>query len=348
MARTMGLTACAAFCRRFGTSLRAGVDIVSLVNTEQRNGDSKHQAVMAKVSEGIMGGHQLAESMVRADPHYFPPLLISMIRLGEHTGRLERTLLQMADHYQHAVTTRRTFLMSISWPAFQLIIAILAIGFLIWLLGILKPAAGGEMFDTLGWGLRGNSGVIIYFCIVALVFGFLALAMQAVRKNWFNLQSAVPIAYLIPKLGPSIQTITLARFTWTLSMALDAGLDPSRSVGLALDSTDSEYYRSEKPKAQKAIQNGQTLAESIDATGIFPKDFINALEVAEMSGTDAESLGFLAAEYDQRAKLAIRTLAGIATAVIWFSIAAFLVYMILSMAMRIMGEQNAILKDLGY
>ena len=204
------------------------------------------------------------------------------------------------------------------------------------------------MFDTLGWGLRGNSGVVIYFTIVAIIFGCLFLAFHAVRKNWFNLQSVVPIAYLIPKLGPSIQTITLARFTWTLSMALDAGLDPGRSVGLALDSTDSEYYRSEKSKAQQAIQNGKSLAESIDCTGIFPREFIGALEIAEISGTDAESLGVLAADYEQRAKMAIRTIAGIATGVIWFSIAAFLVYMILSMAMRLMNAQNEVLRDLGY
>lgn len=204
------------------------------------------------------------------------------------------------------------------------------------------------MFDLLGWGLRGNSGVLVYFTIVAVVFLWIGIAVHAVRKNWFNLHSVIPIAYLIPKLGPSIQTITLARFTWTLSMALDAGLDPGRSVGLALDSTDSEYYRSETKNAQRSIQSGRSLAESIDSTGIFPSEFINALEVAEISGTDAESLGILAADYDQRAKIALRTLTGIATGVIWLSIAGFLIYMILSMAMRIAGEQNALLKDLDY
>lgn len=344
----MGLAASAAMCRRFGTSLRAGVDIVTLLNTEQRSGDARHQSIIAQVLHGVSNGNPLAESMLRADPRYFPPLLISMTKLGEQTGRLERTLLQLADHYQHALSARRVFLTAIAWPAIQLFAAIMVIGLLIWLMGILTPVGGGEMFDLLGWGLRGNSGVLVYFTIVAVVFLWIGIAVHAVRKNWFNLHSVIPIAYLIPKLGPSIQTITLARFTWTLSMALDAGLDPGRSVGLALDSTDSEYYRSETKNAQRSIQSGRSLAESIDSTGIFPSEFINALEVAEISGTDAESLGILAADYDQRAKIALRTLTGIATGVIWLSIAGFLIYMILSMAMRIAGEQNALLKDLGY
>jgi type II secretory pathway component PulF len=348
MARVMGLAACASFCRRVGTSLHAGVDMMMLLGTEMRNGDARHQTVMAKVHEGVANGGTLADSIVIADPVYFPRLMVSMIRLGEHTGRLERTLLQLADHYQHRLSTRRTFLMAIAWPALQLFAAIMVIGLLIFILGVLTPLGGGEMFDPLGWGLKGAGGAAIYFLFVFMIGFWIFLAVTAVRKNWFNLHAVVPIAYLIPKLGPSIQTITLARFTWTLSMALDAGLDPMRAIELSLDSTDSDYYRSETKKAQKRIREGKSLAESLAATEIFPREFISALEVAEMSGTDAESLGMLASDYDQRAKIAMRTLAGIFSAVIWLSVAGLLIYLILSMALNIVGEQNAILEDLGY
>jgi type II secretory pathway component PulF len=346
MARMMGLTASAAFCSRFGSSLRAGVDIMKLLETELRNGDSRHQSVMHQVRENVANGHTLSEAMIHADAQYFPPLMLSMVRLGEQTGRLERTLLQLAEHYRHALATRRTFMMAIAWPALQLIAGILAIALLIWLMGILTPVGGGEMFDPLGWGLRGNSGVAIYFTYVFIIALWIWLAQRAVRRNWFNLHSVIPIAYLIPAFGPSIQTITLARFTWTLSMALDAGLDPGRSVGLALDSTDSEYYRSETETAQREIQAGRSLAESIDSTGIFPRDFISAMEVAEISGTDAESLGLLAADYEQRAKMAIRTLAGLATGLIWLTIAGVLIYVIIRMAMNIAGVYNEALEGL--
>ena len=75
----------------------------------------------------------------------------------------------------------------------------MVIALLILLLGLLSPVGGGEMFDPLGLGLRGVSGVAIYFTCVFAFFGLMALAFHAVKKNWFNLHSVVPVFYLIPK-----------------------------------------------------------------------------------------------------------------------------------------------------
>ncbi len=337
MAKRMGLSACADYCRRFGTAFRAGIDIVSLCQAESKHGHSYQQQVMAKVAAGVASGDPLAESMANADPKFFPRLLVSMVRLGEQTGRLERTLLQLAEHYQHRLSIRRLFLMGIAWPTIQLVAAIMVIGLLIWILGILKPAGGGEMMDITGLGLRGNSGVLIYFSFVTLFFGLIGLFVMALKNNWFNLHAAIPLFYLIPKIGPAIQTITLARFCWTLSMSLDAGLDPMRAIDLAMDSTDSDYYRSEAKTAKTAIQKGKNLGESLAATQVFPSEFLNALEVAELSGTDAESLSTLARNYDERAKMAVKTIAGLATAVIWLFVVVILVFMILRMAMNVFG-----------
>lgn len=340
MAHRMGLAAAMEFCRRFGTAFRAGVDIVSLCRAESRYGNSRQQQVMSGVADAVAEGSSFADAMQQSGPKYFPKLLMSMVRVGEQTGRLERTLLQMAEHYQTQLSTRRLFLIGIAWPALQLIAAILVIGLLIWILGMLQPVGGGESFDPTGFGLRGTSGLAIYFGFVSLFFGTLALIVLAFRNNWLNLHAAIPLFYLIPKLGPAIQTITLARFCWTLAMALDAGLDPLQSVSLAMDSTGSDYYRSETKTATTAIRQGKTLGEALSKTGLFPDEFLNSLEVAEISGTDAESLSALAAQYDERAKVAIRTIAGLATVAIWVLVVVGLVTMILRMAFRVFGAMH--------
>lgn len=328
------------FSRRVGTAFRAGVDIVSLCRAEARHGSGRHQQVMSEVADAVANGSALADAMQQAGGNYFPRLLLSMVHVGEQTGRLEQTLLQMAEHYRNQLSLRRLFLLGIAWPAVQLIAAVFVIGLLIWLIGTLQPAGGGEMFDPTGFGLRGTGGVVVYFAWVALIFGALALVYVAVRNNWFNLHAAVPLSYLIPKVGPAIQTITLARFCWTLSLALDSGLDPMRSVSLALDSTGSDYYRGESKTAATAIQEGRTLGEALARTQLFPSDFLNSLEVAEISGTDAESLASLAAAYEERAKIAVRTLTGLATAAIWVLVAVALVTMILRMAFRLFGAMR--------
>ncbi len=323
----MSLPALANFCRRLGTGLRAGADLVPLLHNEAKYGPARQRDAINVLAEGARQGEQLSAVMAsRKD--VFPPLLIAMTKVGEATGRLERTLLNLADHYDQRIKLRRAFITSITWPSIQLFLGICVVSLLIWLMGILRPAGGGEMPDLLGFGLSGEKGVLTFWAYLAVVFGIVGGLAWAFKNNIGGSQNLIPLLYLIPKLGPAIQTITLSRFCWTLALGLDAGLDPIRSVSLALDSTGSEYYRSGTKDAETAIRSGATLAGALQATSIFPGEFIVNVETAELSGTDAESIERIARDYDERAKLATKTISGLATGIVWFSVAGFLIFMI--------------------
>jgi type II secretory pathway component PulF len=146
---------------------------------------------------------------------------------------------------------------------------------------------------------------------------------------------------MIPVIGPAIQTITLARFSWTLALSLDSGLDPIGSIALALDSTDSDYYRAGTEDAKIAIRDrGATLAGGLKATDIFPEEYLARIEMAELSGTDAESTEGLAREYDERAKIALKTISGFASGIVWMTVAGALIFLIFRMVMNIAGAYS--------
>ena len=338
----MSLSALANFCRRLGTGLRAGADLVPMLHNESKYGPARQRDAMRTLAEGARQGEQLS-AIMESRKNFFPPLLIAMTRVGEATGRLERALLNLADHYDQRIKLRRAFVTSIAWPSIQLILGLGVVSLLIWLMGILTPASGGEMTDLLGFGLRGTEGVLIFWAYVGCVFAIIAALCWGFSNNIGGSQNLVPLFYLIPKLGPAIQTITLSRFSWTLALALDAGLDPIRSIRLALDSTGSEYYRSGAKASEEAIRGGSTLAGAMEATSVFPSEFIVNVETAELSGTDAESIERIARDYDERANLATKTISGLATGIVWLSVAGFLIFMIFRiMAVIAQGYSNAL------
>lgn len=332
----MSLSAAGNFCRRFGTGMRAGSDMVRLLDAESGHGPPRQRDAMREVARGVGRGEPLAESM-RAKGKFFPPLLVSMTHVGEATGRLERTLLNLAEHYEHQLQLRRAFLTSIAWPGLQLVMAIGILSLLIWIMGVLVPPTGGEMTDMLGFGLRGPVGVLIFWAYLAAFFAVIAAAIVAFNKNVGGVQNLVPLMYRFPVIGPAVQTITLARFSWTLSLALDAGLDPIRGISLALESTDSDFYRRGKEDVERAILGGATLAGGLRATDIFPDDYLTRIEIAEISGTDAESINDLAREYDERAKMAMKTISGVASTLIWVLVIVSLVYLIFRILFNVMG-----------
>ncbi|TVP97674.1 MAG: general secretion pathway protein GspF [Planctomycetaceae bacterium] len=334
--RSLSLGSAANLCRRLGTGLKAGVDLLRLLQSEMKHGPAAQRAVMGDVHQAIRDGETFPDAL-RKQGSYFPPLLLAMASAGDAAGKLDSTLLALADFFEQRLRLRRSFLRQISWPMFQLVAAILIVGLLIYILGVLRPPTGGEMFDPTGFGLRGAGGVVRYFGYVALAGLLIGGSIWAFLNNVAGVHNLIPILYRIPVAGRALQTITLSRFTWTLALSLEAGIDPIRAIQLGLDATASDFYRSGKEDVVLAIRGGKTMSEALDATGIFPSDFLSEIEIAELSGTDAEALQHLAAQYDERATRAMETLATIASRVIGLAVMVLMVGLILRMAMRIMG-----------
>jgi type II secretory pathway component PulF len=338
--QSMGISAAGSFCRRMGIGVRAGVDLLRLLETESKYGTARQREAISQVLESVKSGFQISDAM-KQQGKFFPRLLILMTRVGETSGTLERTFLTLADHYEHQVSLRRQFISSITWPMIQLVLGLGVISLVIYLMGILTPVSGGEMTDILGLGLRGGSGVLVFWAYIACFVAILWAIYYAYQKNLGGMQNLVPVLYMVPKLGSSLQTITLSRFTRTLALSLGAGLDPIRSVKLSLDSTDSDYYRTGGQVFETAVRDrGDTLADGLRATDLFPEPFLHLVEVAEMSGTESESIDHVADEYEERAKMAMRTLSGIATAVVWLIVAGTLIFFIFRLISVYIGALN--------
>ena len=275
---------------------------------------------MQKLIDGVKQGEQLSAVMAR-DP-YFPRLMSTMTRVGEETGKLERSMLTLSEHFQHQISTRRWFISSITWPALQLFAAIGVISLLILIMGMF------DMADVLGLGLKGGSGVLWFWFYLAvlfgaiglLVWGFLSKCRWRAKPDSADLQGADHWS-----VGANHHAGQVL-----LDVVVDArrrdrsdSLDP-----LSLDSTDSDYYRSGAEDAENAIRGGATLSGALEATGIFPDDFLQRIDIAEHSGTDAESIDYLTKEYDERAKRAIKVIAGVFTVLIRIPVMGILIFFI--------------------
>ena len=334
----MKLETASKFTYRLGTGLKAGADLIKLLQVESSLGSSKHRASISELLRGSKAGQSLSDIM---EGHsYFPRVMTSVVRVGEETGKVESALLTLSRHYEHRIATRRAFLSAIAWPILQLIAGIMIVSLMIYLLGILTAGGGGAMPDILGFGLRGPSGVLWFWLYLSIFFGILTAILVAFIKNIAGVQNLIPLVYKIPGAGSSIQTITITRLCWTLALSLGAGLDPIKAIALALDSTDSDYYREGSKKAELAIRGGASLSEGLRATEVLPDDFIQRVDIAEVAGVDAESLSHLAKEYDERSKQAIKILTGVAAGIIRVTVMAAIIFMIFRIASFYIGGIN--------
>ena len=336
----MKLKPLAAFCRRMGIGLRAGVDILKVLDTETKSGDAKHRQVMANVTEEIRAGKSFAKAMLE-QKHYFPPLLIQMVHASELGGRMDSMFTYMADYYDQLKETRSYFIGQISWPLIQLAMAICIIGLVILLQGILSP---NTTYDASGTGLTGFSGFITYCTVVGITLGTILLIAYGLWKNWFNCHRLLmPLVQRIPVLGTALTTLGLSRLSMSLSMLLNAGVDAKRATRQAFLSTGNYYYISGRDRAVAEVEKGASFGDAFEASGVLPEEFIESIRIGELSGTETESLDHLATQYQERAKAALNTIATIASFTIWLGIIMLLAFMIIRMALQYINLINSFL-----
>lgn len=331
------------FCQRLSIGLRSGVGILKLLETEARQGSPRHREVMKQSISKIRSGEPMAKAFGDAG-NYFPPLLIQMISAGETSGGLDRILAYMTQYYQDLRLARRQFLGQIAWPLIQLGLAIGVVCLVIALRGFLARGPQEEQFDSLGLGLSGASGVAIFLGWVLMVTMAIIGLVIALWKNVFNCHRVlIPLVLPIPILGAVFSNTAMARMSMTLSMLLNSGVDAMRCVREAFLSTGNYFYVQGMKPALANVQQGQSLAHSLSEAKVFPQEFIDGIEVGELSGNETESLEYLASEYSRRAKSSMTQLSVLTSTSIWIAIAAMIVMFIIRMMMQYVNMLNSLM-----
>lgn len=338
----MNLKELGEFCRRMGVGLRAGVDILRIIQTEQRMGSPKHRQIMSQVDQKVRAGGSLADAM-KAQENYFPELLVQMVHASELGGRTDSVFSYMAQYYDQLKRTRSDFYQRISWPLIQMGLAVGIIGLVILVQGLVSP---NSTFDASGFNLRGVNGFLVYCSIVTVVGGVIGTIVFGIWKNWFNCHRMLtPIVQRIPQLGTAIVTLSLSRLSMTLSMLLNAGVDASHAVKQAFLATGNQYFIGGLKPVLEEIRKGSSFGDAFEKSAVLPEEFIDAVRIGELSGTETESLDHLAAQYQTRAASALNTIATIASIAVWVGVMLLIAFVIIRIFLRILNVYNNAIND---
>ncbi|MCA9271385.1 MAG: type II secretion system F family protein [Planctomycetales bacterium] len=334
----------AAFCRRVGTSLEAGLEVRKVFEREAERARWRQRPALVQIHQAVARGESVADAF-RAAPAPFPPLLLEMIHVGELSGKLDQAFLRLAEHFERQVSLQRTFLAGIVWPMIQLAAALTVVGLVIWVTGLIGEMTGQQV-DILGLGLVGNRGLAIYavslvgLALAGLLFYKAAVAGYAVMKPVQRLLMAVPV------LGTSLRTLALARMAWTLSVTTDTSMDAIRAAQLALRNARNVVYSSQTEQVATVMRQGRPVSEALRKAGGYPDDFLDAIEVGEDTGQLSESMERLSRLYEERAKAALAALAIVAGFLVWGLVALFIIVLIFRFALFYIGQINNVLNDI--
>lgn len=326
----------AALCHRLSIATGAGIKDFKVWQSEAERGSRQQQRKIEQVVDALMAGNTLPQSLA-VTGNYFPKLFRQMVEVGDESGQMDRTYKRLAEHYDRTLAAKRAFMSKLAWPAFQLGIALLVVGILIYVMGIIPNNRNGEAFDMLGLGLVGTPGLIKYGNFLILCIIGLVLLIEAFRRGaaWVKpLQRAV---VMLPMVGHAFQTLALARFTWAFQLVLGTSMDLRKAMPLALDATGNDYYSQFGRRVALQIENGRDIHTALAETRVFPKDLLDSIAVGEESGRLAELMERLSGEYQERASSAISILAQAAGYLVWLTVAGLIIMLIFQLFSTYVG-----------
>ena len=325
--------------RRVSTGLSAGVDVRRVWSREASAARGGMRHPLKEISQSVDRGVGVTDAVL-ATGAYFPPLFREIVRVGEQTGKLPEMLRQLSDEYDQQLKLRRIFVGVIFWPLLQLAAALAIVGFIIWVMGIIAQANGGEPIDILGFGLVGNKGLLIYLMILFWISLVCAILYGGIRRGLLWAAPLQRAIMRIPKVGSSIRTLALARLAWTMHVTLGAGMDLSRALRLSLASTRNVQFISQTEAVVRSVSHGREIHEALVETGAFPIEFLDTVEVGERSGRLAESMEVLSRQYQDEARSALQVLGVVAGFVVWSMVAVLIIVLILRIFSFYVGVIN--------
>jgi len=119
----------ARFTRTLGTLLKSGVPLLqALHNSKDVISNQVIASAIDGVAKGAKEGKGIAAPLATAD--VFPPLALSMIKVGEETGQLDTMLLKVAETYEKSLKISIKRFVSFVEPAMILAMGVI-IGFIV-------------------------------------------------------------------------------------------------------------------------------------------------------------------------------------------------------------------------
>ena len=283
---TLNFPELAEICRGFGLLLRSGIgggEAACLLARENR----KLEELLCGIGNQLDDGASLADAL--EDCGVFPEHLWNMVRIGEEAGRLEETLMGLADYYEEHSRTRAQIRSEVAGPAMVLGLVLVVLGVLL----VKVLPVFDRVYASLGSCLTGPAACLLY------LGELLEEALPAMVAVLILVAMAAGVLWLRPNLGQKIagfwkkrfgdrwigRKFNNARFARALALGFSSGMTLERSLELA------EKLLEDVPGAAqrcgiciRAVEDGASLADALEAGALLPPAQGRLLEVGFRSG----------------------------------------------------------------
>jgi MSHA biogenesis protein MshG len=282
---------------------KAGIPIIRALNGLAESSDnSRLSEVLNAIADSLIAGSELATAF-RQFPKIFSPIFVSMIHVGENTGRLDLAFQKLTAHLELERETKKRIKSATRYPIF----VISAIAMAMTVINVMVIPNFASVFAKMGADLpiatqilmASSEFTINYWWLILLVFG-------GGGSAWFHyIQTPKGLLWWdtqklrLPLFGSLFKRIALSRFSRSFAMMLSSGVPILKGLSIVAESVGNKSIGLAIEDMYRGIERGERLTSTAAATELFTPLVLQMMSVGEETGSVDTLLDDVADFYEE-------------------------------------------------
>ena len=324
------------FTRNLQIMITAGMPLPKALRVlSEQTQNKKFEKAIKDIENEVIKGQTLSDSLSR-HRNIFQDLFISMIKVGEESGTIEKVLKNLTYQMEREKELVSKVKGAMTYPLVILVLMVL-IGIAMMVIVVPKLMS---VFKEMNVELPATTRFIMgmggffskYWYGLFIVFGLGYLAKRGLSKSKSFKKNIDGLILRVPVISEIIKKINTATTARTLGSLIDAGVPIVKSLEIVADTMGNYYYNEAILKSAREVQKGKKLSDSLNPyQNIYPSIMIQMIAIGEETGDTSGILTKIADFYEEEVSNITKNLSSIVEPVLMVIIGVAVGFFAISM-----------------
>jgi type IV pilus assembly protein PilC len=336
----------AIFTRQLATMIDAGLPLVqSLEVLSSQQEDKVFKKIIREIKEDVEGGSTFAGAL-KKHPAAFNELFTNLVVAGEEGGILDTILNRLAVYIEKAEALKKKVKSALIYPATIVTVAVAVV--MILMLFVIPVFE--TMFSSAGQSLP--LPTLIVLAISKMIKKYIIFFIPAIIllfflfKRYYQTQNGKAVVdrllLKLPVFGPLFRKIAVARFSRTLGTLVSSGVPILDGLSIVSRTSGNRAIEIAIMNARASIREGETIAEPLNRSALFPPMVIQMISVGESTGALDSMLSKIAEFYEEEVDVAVANLTSLLEPMLMIFLGVVIGGVVIAMYLPIFNMASAV------
>src|SRR4030042_3267652 len=336
----------AIFTRQLASMIDAGLPLVQsleVLSSQQDNNLFKN--IIREIREDVEGGSTFAGAL-KKHPTTFNDLYTNLVVAGEEGGILDTILGRLAAYIEKAEALKKKVKSALIYPA---TIVTVAVAVVIILMLFVIPVFE-TMFSSAGQSLP--LPTVIVLSISKMIKKYIVIFIPAVIvliflfKRYYKTDSGKAVVdrllLSLPVFGPLFRKIAVARVSRKFGTLVSSGVPILDGLSIVSRTSGNRAIEIAIMNARASIREGETIAEPLNRSALFPPMVIQMISVGESTGALDSMLSKIAEFYEEEVDVAVANLTSLLEPMLMIFLGVVIGGVVIAMYLPIFNMASAV------